>query len=349
MLVFAYKSTANNPKYHTGLGHSAALKQTVLARAGIACEVWPVVDGYELQAKLQARHVATVVLEAPWMDEIFLGRLLAQFPRTRFVLLCHSNCGFLQADAWSLKMMVDEGVQLQEQYNNFVIAGNSVRFCRAVRVAHRVHCLHLPNLYDLPALPPPRTQWAGETLRVGVFGATRVQKNLLNAVWAAGAMGSILNVRVIVSINSNRVEHGDGVRKAILALVKSFAHLDLNEIGWQTSLDFRATVARQHILLSPSYTESHHMVTCDGIAEGVPSVVGPAVHWAPQSFIAEPDDVLDIAWVGCMLLFLPQACSDAFERLEAWNARGIEAWKQLVATNEGNVAAVHHFAIPLAA
>jgi hypothetical protein len=328
-LIFCYKSSETSPRYYTGLGSSAYLKAQVLRRAGMQCEVWPVIDGYDLQKKLETLAAGTVVLEAPWMDEIFMDGLFAQFPHIRFVLLCHSNCGFLQADSWSLKMMVDEGLKLQRKHPNFFIAGNSERFCRAVRIAQRANCLYLPNLYDLAVMPPPRTSWGGEVLRVGVFGATRVQKNLLNAVWAAAAMGSMLGVRVVVSINSNRVEHGDGVRKSVMALAKSLDHVDLVEIGWQTIEDFRKTVAKQHILISPSYTESHHMVTCDGIAEGVPSVVGPAIHWVPQSFIAEPDDVCDIAFVGCALLHNPQASADAFRRLECFNRIGIQKWRKL--------------------
>jgi glycosyltransferase involved in cell wall biosynthesis len=36
-----------------------------------------------------------------------------------------------------------------------------------------------------------------------------------------------------------------------------------------------------NVLINCSYTESFNMVTADGIAEGIPSVVSDAICWAP--------------------------------------------------------------------
>ena len=87
------------------------------------------------------------------------------------------------------------------------------------------------------------------------------------------------------------------------------------------------SVAHMHLLLQPSYTESFNMVTADGIAEGVPSVVSSAVDWAPDHWKAETDNVLDIARVGRYLLHDPQAPADGREALAVHNRRGIAAWQ----------------------
>ena len=87
--------------------------------------------------------------------------------------------------------------------------------------------------------------------------------------------------------------------------------------GWQSWPKFRKTVAHMHLLLQPSYTESFNMVTADGVAEGVPSVVSEAIDWAPEDWKADVDDVLDIARTGRKLLFDPRAAHDGLARFEA--------------------------------
>ena len=50
-----------------------------------------------------------------------------------------------------------------------------------------------------------------------------------------------------------------------------------------------------HVLLQPSFTESFNVVTADGIAEGVPSVVSDAIDWVPRRWMAKADDPRDVA------------------------------------------------------
>jgi hypothetical protein len=96
--------------------------------------------------------------------------------------------------------------------------------------------------------------------------------------------------------------------------------------GWQSWPNFRQSVGHMHLLLQPSYTESFNMVTADGVAEGVPSVVSDAIDWAPEHWKAEADNVFDIARIGCNLLADPRAASDGFDALQAHNEDGIRAW-----------------------
>jgi len=80
------------------------------------------------------------------------------------------------------------------------------------------------------------------------------------------------------------------------------------------------------LLLQPSYTESFNMVTADGVAEGVPSVVSEAIDWAPEHWKAKSDDVLDIARIGRHLLSDTRAAHDGYEALQHHNCEGLKAW-----------------------
>jgi hypothetical protein len=72
------------------------------------------------------------------------------------------------------------------------------------------------------------------------------------------------------------------------------------------------------------------MVTADGVAEGVPSVVSDAIGWAPAYWRASVDDVLEIARVGRHLLFDLRAPRDGYRALLRHNSEGVRAWKDFL-------------------
>ena len=110
---------------------------------------------------------------------------------------------------------------------------------------------------------------------------------------------------------------------AIQQMVRRLARRHLKQNGWQTWPQFRQTVGHMHLLLQPSYTESFNMVTADGAAEGVASVVSEAIDWAPEDWKADVDDVLDISRVGRRLLCDTTAADDGLRALQYQTADGI--------------------------
>lgn len=100
----------------------------------------------------------------------------------------------------------------------------------------------------------------------------------------------------------------------------------LTENFWETWPEFCRTVANMHLLLQPSYTESFNMVTADGIAHGVPSVVSTAIDWAPEHWKADSDNVFDIARAGRALLNDGQAVSDGYKAITDRNNAGVHSW-----------------------
>ena len=254
--------------------------------------------------------------------------MTAAYPNISFAVNCHSNVGFLQADSNGVKL-VREGLDIERGTWNFHVAGNSRRFCRWLRSAYEAPCAYLPNLYHLESQQPvARTLFQGGTLRLGAFGATRPLKNLMSAAGAALEIATRLRTKLEFWVSSGRTEGGNGIMPAVHAMTDGLPHVKLVESGWQSWPSFRTTVRHMHLLLQPSYTESFNMVTADGIAEGVPSVVSEAIDWAPKSWTAASDDVLEIACVGRHLLSDPHAAAEGFQALKAHNADGLASWKQ---------------------
>jgi hypothetical protein len=84
-------------------------------------------------------------------------------------------------------------------------------------------------------------------------------------------------------------------------------------------------------MMQPSYTESFNMVTADGIAMGVASVVSDAIEWVPDHWKACSDDVFEIARVGRNLLFDYAAPQDGLEYLQKYVADGLRVWQEYLA------------------
>jgi hypothetical protein len=326
-LILAYKNFAANRNIsHIGLGVAALNTAKVLRANGIAAEVWPITNAAELSGLLDS-SVSHVVTSAPWIPGEQWQRLTAEHPDITFAVNCHSNVGFLQADANGVRRLRD-GLELERGTWNFHVAGNSRKFCDWIRAAYRAPCAYLTNLYYLEAeRHHPRAPFSSGTLRMGAFGATRPLKNLMSAAGAALEIAGRRNTPLEFWVSAGRAEGGLTIMDAVRAMMAGLPHVRLVENGWQTWPRFRETVRHMHLLLQPSYTESFNMVTADGVAEGVASVVSEAIDWAPTAWKAGFDHVNEIARVGTHLLADPYAAAEGFQALEAHNAEGLRCWK----------------------
>lgn len=332
-VILAYKNfRANRNISHIGLGVAAINTAKVLQRAGIPTEVWPVVSAADLRQRLQKTPSNQVIISAPWIPTLDMHTLSSDFPQTQFAVTCHSNVGFLQADRNGVKL-VRELMDLEMATSNVHLAGNSKRFCQWITQAFGVPCTYLPNLYYLQACAPrPRQPFTGGTLRIGAFGATRPLKNLMSAAGAALEIARGVSAPLEFWISAGRSEGGgDGVLAAVSEMLTGLPHVSLKLNGWQTWPEFRKTVANMHMLLQPSYTESFNMVTADGVAEGLASVVSSAIDWAPEDWKADVDDVPQIARVGRKLLSDTHAAQEGFHALQSYVSDGLRSYQQYFA------------------
>jgi len=328
-IAIAYKNFAASRNIsHIGLGVAALNNAKSLRRAGIAAEVWPIVDVGNLRARMiLTPDVTHVVISAPWIPTADLQRLTGDYPEIQFAVNCHSNVGFLQADPNGVRLF-GEGLEIERGSYNFRMAGNSRKFVDWVQAAFGVPCAYLPNMYYLDEhVPAHRPRFSGGTLRIGAFGATRVLKNLISAAGAALAISRDLDTDLELWINSGREEGGSGAIRSIKEMYALTPYARVVEAGWQSWHNHRKNVRMMDLLISCSYTESFSMVTADGIAEGVASAVSDAIDWTPRHWQAKSDDVLDIAWVGRSLLFDSNRGADGLRALNRHNSDGLTQWR----------------------
>lgn len=330
-VAIAYKNFAANKNVsHIGLGVAGLNNAKVLQAHGIRASVMPIVDSKDLRSKLAADSTIThVVISAPWIPTPELSQLCLDFPLTRFSVNCHSNVAFLQADTNGVKLL-REYIAMERGMMNFSVAGNSRKFVRWVREAFLSPCEYLPNMYFLDYSVSHVRKAAiynGGILRIGAFGATRPQKNLMTAAGTALEISRDLKTDVEFWVSGGRTEGGGNtILNAIRQLLQNQPGIVLKELSWAGWAEFRQIVGRMHLLLQISSTESFNMVTADGVAEGVPSVVSEAIDWAPKHWMSHIDDVGDAARIGRQLIFDPLAAIDGIQHLEVHNNDGFRSW-----------------------
>jgi len=329
-VVLAYKNfAANRAISHIGLGVTALNTAKSLRDTGVSADVWPITSAAELSARLRQLPASHVVISAPWIQTSELAHMCAEFKETRFAVTCHSNLGFLQADPSAMRLL-REGLDLRRTNWNFQMAANSGRLSNWVQAAYGMPCALLPNLYHLDVAHPKRERYSGGTLRIGAFGAIRALKNLMTAAGAALEIANGKRADLELWISSGRSEGAGSVVDAVRQMLSGLPHVKLVENGWQTWPQFRRTVRHMHLLMQPSYTESFNVVTADGVAEGVPSVVSDAIEWAPASWKAPVDDAHAMACVGRKLLASRWAPRQGLAALKAHNKRALAAWNEFV-------------------
>lgn len=323
---------------HIGLGVSGANTCEVLKRSGVQAESVPLTEVGDLYRFLEVdnnitwkhhKKVTHVVVSAPWIDSHAFRHLCERYPDVIFTVLSHSNVGFLQADPKGVRLL-REAAEMQAYFSNFRLAGNCLEFCNWVRKSYSLPCWLLPNLYNLGPDPvvPVKPLWKkGEMLRIGSFGAVRPLKNTMTAAGTALQISTELKTPAEFWISANRTEGGgDGVVNAIREMLHN-TNVTIVPSPWQPWPEFRTTIQKMHLHLQPSYTESFNITVADAIAVGVPSVVSPAIAWAPRDWQADPDDVGDMVKVGMKLLRDRGAAREGFGALEKYIMHGVLDWK----------------------
>jgi hypothetical protein len=314
---------------HTGLGVSAMNTAKVLRENGVNAVVRPVRDIKDLKDKIAKEKPSHVVINALWLSTMDLAGLVHAMMDTQFAVLVHSNIAFLQVESNGIKLL-REAVDLEMScVGNFNVAANSRSGVRGMQDAWEAPALYLPNLYFLDdTVRTHRPKWSGGTLRIGAFGAMRPLKNPTGSAFAALAIATNLGTNLEFHINSGRNDGGwaDRLIKSVEAIFADLPGAKLVKNPWEPWAGFRKQVRHMHLLLQPSFTESFNVVTADGVAEGVASVVSDVIEWAPDWWKSSPDDTNNIARVGRTLLSDSHSGEDGAAALRSHNCDGVKQW-----------------------
>ena len=335
-----------------GLNVAARLTAEELRKHGISSYVMGVKNNVELlnsifwvngkRAEEGFGPLTNVVILAPWITPLDLRALLDYFPSMEFTVQSHCNVAALYGDYRGISNLRNYA-DLMNDYPNLSLAGNAPPFVQWFAEAYGVNVYLLPDLYpvkehhhhhhreDLAECPQCHEDVSPERppsgLRIGAFGALRPEKNIPSACAAAILIQDRLGVPVSLHINQGGERSGREILATIDQMSQGIPGFDVVKHKWMPWEEFNRLVHTMDLLIQPSFTESFNIVTADGVANRIPSVVSSAVRWAPDSWKANPDNPDSIASVGLRLLADPRAWVEGKETLMLHNKRGVRLWK----------------------
>jgi hypothetical protein len=314
---------------HTGLSTSAMNTARFLRNRGINVTVRPMRTKADILALIESDKPTHVVINALWLPTADLAAIVHGNPSIHFAILVHSNIAFLQVEPHGIKLL-REAVDLElSALGNFNVCANSRAGVAGMQDAWECPATYLPNLYYLDnTVRVSRRKWSGGTLRIGAFGALRPLKNPTASAFAALSIATNLGTNLEFHVNTGRNDGGWAGRllAAIHAIYDGLPYARIVHDDWLPWCEFRRLVRHMHLLLQPSFTESFNVVTADGVAEGVPSVVSDVIEWAPDWWKASPDNTEDIARVGRTLLTDAHSGTDGVNALTVHNEDGYLQW-----------------------
>lgn len=281
----------------SGLFNSANFVSQMLNEKGIESKLVQVVDNNDIDREVAKYNPTHVMIEALWVVPSKFEVLTKLHPRVKWIIRLHSEIPFLSGEGnamdWTFEYL---------KYKNVFVAPNTER------TYHDIHNLvetkfgkwladrrivYLPNYYkaEFNYGYNPKSY-----LDIGCFGSIRPLKNQLIQAIAAIEYAKKTNQTLRFHINGSRIEHGNSVLKNIQAL---FAQLDSSKFqlvqhGWLTHDKFLKLVRTMDMCMQVSFSETHNIVTCDVVSQGVPVVVSDEVFWTSSLFHADTNSVTDI-------------------------------------------------------
>lgn len=336
-LAIAYKNFAAwKGVSHIGLGVAALANSEYLNSRNENATVFPVRHNIDIVQSITKynighnHHLTHVVISAPWLSCRDMAAIAEYFPTTQFVVVSHSNVGFLQADPQGIHLLRDYA-ELSRKLDNLSVGGNSARFVDWFSQAFDVPVILLPNMYPIHGglgnkILRGFKHHFRDVIKIGSFGAIRPLKNQLTAAAAALIIARQTKKTVEFHLSAGREEGGGStVLNAIRQMLQDVPNFQLILDGWCGWGEFKEIVADMDLLIHPSYTESFNIVTADGISNLVPVVGSQAISWLPSSWKADSDNAVEIADVGLRLL--DEGAAKGIEALNRHNEYGFEKWK----------------------
>lgn len=320
-----------------GLNVAGFTTAEVLRQHGVDAHAYAVRHNVDLVNEInrhaEAGHPFThIAISAPWLSLFDVRSLIESFPEIQFVILSHSNVGFLQADPGGV-CLLRAYQELAKTHDNLSVGGNSKKFCEWFRVAYGNPVTCLPNLYPFKN---HKHHSHSETLKIGAFGAVRPEKNFMTAVAAAIVIQRMLDMPVEVHMSEGGEGDQGRIAPAVKQMCKDIEGITLVRHPWMYWNNFAKLVSKMDLLIQVSYTESFNMVTADGVSEGVPTVVSSAITWAPESWKADSDDALKVAEVGLKLLNNPEEIEKGRHALREHNEKSLHHWFHFLGINKSS-------------
>ena len=272
----------------------------VLTEAGITFRMFGFVDARKASyVRVVEEIVATdpqlVVLEC-LCEPADLGPTLArEFPRVKFVSLCHSDIQTMPFERDGRgSTVLDEllkRARLSEDVPNYAIAAGRRQQAELLTAILGVPCVCLPHPVAHRIAPSPRRR-AGPNLGISLFGRHRILKNVHAQVAAVAYYQRKSGRDVTLYYNAPHREADPG----LLALIEA-THLTTQAVGWLEVDEFERFCAEHiDIGLQCSFSETFNYTALDQMSLGIPVICSAAIEYASRrNQVMDFTDYLELA------------------------------------------------------
>jgi hypothetical protein len=268
-----YSDDGNYSTVDSGLYNSAKFVNEMLQTNGVNSTLVQVVDNNEIDKYCSIHKPDVVIIEAIWVVPSKFEILQKLHPRIQWVIRLHSELPFLANEGIAITWLKE-----YVKYKNVYIGSNSLYLIDALSPYLNTNILYLPNYYKV-TMDKPNLK-ISDDINIGIFGAIRPMKNTLTQAVAAINYADSVNKKLIIHVNSGRVEQkGENVLKNLRALFIDSKH-ELIEHGWLKRDSFINLVGQMDICLQVSLTETYNIVAADVINKGVPVVTSSEISFA---------------------------------------------------------------------
>lgn len=260
-----YSDDGNYSTVDSGLYNSAKFVNEMLQTNDVNSTLVQVVDNNEIDKYCSIHKPDIVIIEAIWVVPSKFEILQKLHPRIKWIIRLHSELPFLANEGIAITWLKE-----YVKYKNVYIGSNSIYLIDALSPYLKDSIIYLPNYYKVTI--EKTTPKISDDINIGIFGAIRPMKNTLTQAVAAINYADSVNKKLILHVNSGRVEQkGENVLKNLRALFIDSKH-ELVEHGWLKRDAFMNLVGEMDICLQVSLTETYNIVAADVINKGVPVV-----------------------------------------------------------------------------
>lgn len=332
MILLVFKSPNKVGSSVLGLGVNAYHTSKVLTDDGYVVDQLAVTSSEQIIAYLKFKPVDYCILEAPWLPVVDTINLTQLFPKTTFIIRCHSNLNFLQVEPQAI-ILLRELLLHSEMISNLKVAANSMDLVRFFKAVYHTNCVYLPNLYYYKRPAVKNKRFPVGTLKAGSFGAIRLQKNHITGAAAALMLARELGLNLEFFLTVGR-DQGNGVNEVIKAISTLFDNVSwakLTLIPWAAWPVFKRTIAEVDICFHLSSTETFNITTADALSEGVGVIGSPMIKYLPNNWkVNNTDAPLEAANLGAALLMNPLSQRIALKTILRICLFNLDIWRNNV-------------------
>lgn len=281
----------------TGLYNSAQYMNQMLKDAGVDSELEVAIDNNCIDRLVTKHKPSHVIIEALWVVPKKFEVLTKLHPTVEWIVRLHSEVPFIAMEGIATAWIYD-----YLQYPRMKIGINSPRLLREVREYLKnaydwsfvdSSLIYMPNFYPVGPAQKKKYVFADDEIHISCFGSIRPLKNHLTQAIAAVEFANLINKKLVLHINGNRVEQkGDPILNNLREMFKRLALIGpahrLVEHDWLQRDDFVRLCSTMDIGMQVSFSETFNIVGADHVGVQVPLIGSQEIPWLSQLAMANP-------------------------------------------------------------